>query len=122
MKKKILIVEDEILVAEDIRQTILELGYNVSSVVSSGEQAVEEANIHKPDLVLMDIFLSGEMDGIEAANQIHSRLNIPVIFLTAYDDKQIMEQTRISKPYAFINKPFNKRELHANIEFALQRH
>jgi diguanylate cyclase (GGDEF)-like protein/PAS domain S-box-containing protein len=91
-------------------------------VVSTGEQAVEEANIHKPDLVLMDIFLEGEMDGIEAANQIHSRFNIPVIFVTAYNDKQILEQAKISEPYAFITKPFNERELYANIEIVLQKH
>lgn len=119
---QILIVEDEIIVAEEIRRSLQKLGYAVTSVVSSGEKAIEESETNPPDLVLMDIVLKGEMDGIEAAGQIHRRFNIPVVYLTAYSDEEIMERAKITEPFGYILKPYNERELHVNIEIALYKH
>ena len=121
-KKEILVVEDEIIVGEHIRRCLQNLGYSVCSVASSGKKAIEEAEEKKPDLVLMDIVLQGEMDGIETASQIRSRFNIPVVYLTAYSDEKILERAKITEPYGYIIKPFNERELHINIEIALYKH
>lgn len=122
MKKRILIVEDEPLIGEDIKQSLLGFGYDIPALVGTGEEAVKEAEIHQPDLILMDIFLMGEMDGIEAANIIRSRFNIPVVYLTASSDVAVLDRVRISEPYAFIIKPYKERELHTNIEIALNKH
>jgi len=120
--ERILIVEDEIITAEDIRESLLDMGYSVLGIVSSGEEAIEKLEADNPDLVLMDIMLMGEMDGIETANEIRSRFNIPVVYLTAYGDKEIMERAKISEPFGYILKPFNERELQINIEIALYKH
>ena len=119
---KVMIVEDERIVAEDIRRSLKNLGYDISSIVSSGEKAIDEAKKKSPDLVLMDIVLKGKMDGIEAASQIRSRFNIPVVYLTAYSDEIILERAKITEPFGYIIKPFNERELHINIEIALYKH
>lgn len=119
VETKILIVEDEGIVAEDIRRSLQKLGYVVSSVVSSGEAAVKKAEENNPDLVLMDIVLQGEMDGIEAAERIHSHFNIPVVYLTAYSDVKTLERAKITEPFGYIIKPFKERELQINIEIAL---
>lgn len=121
-EKEILVVEDEIIVGEHIRRCLQNLGYSVCSVASSGKMAIMEAEEKKPDLVLMDIVLQGEMDGIETASQIRSRFNIPVVYLTAYSDEKILERAKITEPYGYIIKPFNERELHINIEIALYKH
>ena len=121
-KKKILIVEDEFIIAEDIKYALLEYGYEIPAVVGTGEQAIEEVEIHEPDLVLMDIFLRGEMDGIEAAKQIHSRFNIPIVYLTASRDADLLERVKTSEPHAFIIKPYKDGELHSNIEIVLYKH
>ncbi len=115
----ILIVEDEMIVAKDIERTLMNLGYQVSSTVSSGKQVIKKAKTDKPDLILMDIVLRGEMNGIEAAEQIHTRLNIPVVYLTAYADKKTLQRAKITEPYGYILKPFSERELHSTIEIAL---
>ena len=121
-KANILIVEDEGIVAEDIQSILKDLGYGVVSVASSGEEAVKKAGgTRPPDLVLMDIVLKGDMDGIEAAKQIHARLNIPVVYLTAYADKKTLERAKITEPFGYILKPFGERELYTNIEMALYR-
>ncbi|KPQ41223.1 MAG: putative transcriptional regulator [Candidatus Methanoperedens nitroreducens] len=119
---KVMVVEDERIIAEDIRRSLLNLGYEVSSIVSSGNKAIEDAEKYHPDIILMDIVLKGEMDGIEAAGHIHRRINIPVIYLTAYTDEQIMERAKITEPFGYIIKPFNERELHINIEIALYKY
>ncbi|MFZ3166309.1 MAG: ATP-binding protein [Candidatus Methanoperedens sp.] len=119
---KVMIVEDERIVAEDIQRSLENLGYKVLSIVSSGEKAIDEANEKSPDLVLMDIVLKGKMDGIEAAGQIRSRFNIPVVYLSAYSDDNILERAKITDPFGYIIKPFNERELHINIEIALYKH
>jgi len=120
-KIKIMIVEDEIIAAESEKRSLEELGYSVTSTVASGEKAIKKAEEDKPDLVLMDIELKGKMDGIEAAGIISSRFHIPSIFVTAYADDKILERAKITEPFGYIIKPFEKRELHSNIEMALYK-
>jgi PAS domain S-box-containing protein len=119
---QILIVEDESIVAEDIKATVQKMGYSVSAVVSSGEDAVSEAEEKRPDLILMDIMLKGKMNGIEAAGRIRSTCNIPVIYLTAYADEKIIGEAKLTEPFGYITKPFENRELHSSIEMALYKH
>lgn len=119
---KILVVEDESIIAEDIRASLMSMGYKVSSVVSTGEAAVENVKEHKPDIVLMDIMLQGEMDGIEAADEIRKHFNVPVVYLTAYSDEHILERAKITAPFGYIIKPFKEPELHITIEMALFKH
>ncbi|MEH1913636.1 hybrid sensor histidine kinase/response regulator [Nostoc sp.] len=119
---KILIVEDEQLVADDLRETLEYLGYNVPALVASGEEAILIAETLQPDLVLMDIRLEGEMDGIEASLEIQSRFNLPVVYLTANADRATLERAKISQPFGYILKPFDERILATTIEIALSRH
>ncbi len=121
-RKKILVVEDDRIIAESIKSALNNMGYEVPFVVSAGEKAVIEAEKYNPDLVLMDIVLEREMDGIEAASQIRSQLNIPVVFLTAHSDKKILELAKIAEPFGYIIKPFEERELNSVIEIALYKH
>lgn len=116
---KILVVEDEWIVAEDIQKSLKNSGYDVT-IVTSGEEAIKEAE--ESDLVLMDIVLEGEIDGIEAAEHIHTQFDIPVVYLTAYADETTVKKAKMSKPYGYLVKPFEDRELHATIEMALYRH
>ncbi len=118
----ILIVEDEALTAEDLRQTLTGFGYRVSGTVSSGEEAVKAAREDSPSLVLMDILLQGAMDGIEAARLIQAETRLPVIFLTAYSDAETIEKLKFAGSYGYILKPFERRELLANIGIALHKH
>jgi PAS domain S-box-containing protein len=120
--KRILIVEDEIITAKDIKECLQDNGYGVLSIVSSGKEAIKKVEEENPDLVLMDIMLKGEMDGIETARQIRLHSNIPVVYLTAYSDKNILERAKITEPFGYVLKPFNERELHINIEIALYKH
>jgi PAS domain S-box-containing protein len=121
-RKRILIVEDEIITAKDIEECLQDNGYAVHAIASSGEEAIKKVKEGNPDLVLMDIMLKGEMDGIETAGQIRSISNIPVVYLTAFSDKNILERAKITEPFGYILKPFNERELHINIEIALYKH
>ncbi len=117
-----MVVEDEWAISNLIQKCLRGLGYTVSSAVASGEDAIRKAGEDKPDLVLMDIVLHGGMDGIEAAAQIQSRFNIPVIYITAYDNKEFLERAKVTEPFGYIIKPFQERELHTNIEIALYKH
>lgn len=119
---RILIVEDEALTAEDLRHTLIGFGYRISGILASGEEAVKAARESSPSLVLMDIMLQGEMDGIEAARLIQAESHIPVIFLTAYSDTETIEKLQIAGSYGYILKPFERRELLANIGIALHKH
>lgn len=119
---KILIVEDEVIVAENIRRNLEKLGYSVPAMAFSGEESVEKVQEFNPDLVLMDIVLKGKMDGIEAAEEIRSRFNIPVVYLTAYSDDKTLLRAKISEPFGYILKPFNERELRTTIQIALHKH
>jgi len=113
---KILVVEDESIIARDINYTLKGLGYDVCGVAASGEESVEKAFIMNPDLILMDIKLRGNIDGLCAAKQIQSHLNIPVIYLTAYGDEITLKQLDKTKPYGYINKPIEERELKFKID------
>ncbi len=117
-----MVVEDEWVIADDIRKSLKDLGYTVSSEVATGEDAIQKAEEDKPDLILMDIELKGKMDGIEAAGRIQSRFNIPVIYLTAYDNKAALERAKITGPFGYMIKPFQERELHTTIEMAIYKH
>ena len=119
---RIMIVEDEWAVAEDIKISLQNLGYAISSVTSSGKEAIQKAEEDRPDLVLMDIVLQGEMDGIEAASQIRSCYDIPIVYLTAYADEKILERARITEPFGYIVKPFVNEDLKIAIEIALYKH
>ncbi len=121
-REQVLVVEDETIVAEDIRRTLQKLGYYIPATASSGEAAIKKVEVFNPDLVLMDIMLNGKMDGIEAAEQIRSRYDIPVVYLTAYSDKTTLERAKITEPFGYIVKPFKERELEINIEIALYKH
>jgi len=121
-KARILLVEDEGIIAEDLQTSLEEMGYEIVSVAASGEAAIERAEATHPDLVLMDVVLQGEMDGIEAANRIHISLNIPVIYLTAYADDKMLERAKITAPFGYLIKPIRDRELYTNIEMTLFRH
>ena len=121
-KNNILVVEDEAIVSKDIQQSLKKLGYNIVGASSTGEKAIELAEEHKPDLVLMDIMLKGDMSGIEAAEKIKASLNIPVIYLTAYADENTLSKAKVTEPYGYIIKPFKEIDLHTSIEMALYKH
>ncbi len=120
-KARILVVEDEIIVAMDIANTLRSLGHEVTDTVPSGEQAITSAKDNKPDVILMDIALKGEMDGIQAAEQIRAQYSIPVIFLTAYADEKTLERAKITAPCGYLTKPFEETDLRIAIEVGLYR-
>jgi signal transduction histidine kinase len=123
MKKiTILIVEDEQLVADDLRETLECLGYVVPTMVATGEEAIAMVESLQPDLVLMDIRLAGEIDGVEASEQIQSRFNVPVVYLTANADRATLERVKATQPFGYILKPFDERILSTTIEIAVSRH
>lgn len=107
-KTKILIVEDERIVAIDIKATLEDEGFEIVDIVISGEEAIKKALELKPDLILMDIFLKGQLNGIEATQQIKEKMDIPVIFLTAYEDKKTMDKAQETNPLGYIIKPFEE--------------
>lgn len=121
-KGSILIVEDELIVAEELRKTLTRFGYYVPAIAISGESAIIEAGKYVPDLILMDIFLAGPMTGIEAAEQIRPKYNIPVIFLTSFADTSNVEHAKIAEPYGYILKPYDEQELRTSIKIALYKH
>lgn len=121
-KARILVVEDELIIAKDIQRTLIRLGYEVPALLTSAEAALEQVAALQPDLVLMDIHLSGEMDGITAADQIRLRNGLPVVYMTAYSDEATLSRARITEPYGYVIKPFEDRELKIAIDIALYRH
>jgi len=118
---KILVVEDEQIVAEDIKYTLESLGYTVPITVSSGEEAIKKADEIRPSIILMDIMLQGKIKGIEAAHTIKKSFNIPIIYLTAHTDENIFQLAKNTEPAGYITKPFQKEELRRVIEIALYR-
>lgn len=120
-KSKILIVQDEKITAEDLKNTLANLGYEVTGIASSTETLYTCLNLEMPDLVIIDIYLKGKKDGIELASEIKDKYHLPVIYLTAYSDSDILERAKITEPFGFILKPFQERELHSNIEMALHK-
>ncbi|KYK37873.1 MAG: response regulator [Theionarchaea archaeon] len=119
---RILVVEDESIVAEDIRRGLQALGYSIVTVIPSGKEAIQIVGEENPDLVLMDIMLKEDMDGIQAAETIRSRFDTPVVYLTAYTDENLLQRAKITEPYGYILKPFENKELHSTIEMALYKH
>ena len=119
---RILIVEDESLIANSIEETLVDLGYQVCGLTAKGEDAVNLAEKLRPHLVLMDIILKGEMDGDRAAELIFRTYNIPVVYLTAYADPTSLKRTSMTLPYGYLTKPFKSRDLDIAIRMALLRH
>jgi PAS domain S-box-containing protein len=119
---QILVVEDESIVAKGIQNELRSLGYAVPAVASSGEEALRKAEETSPDLVLMDIVLKGDMDGVETSQHLRSRFNIPVVYLTAYADSPTLQRAKVTEPFGYLLKPYEERELHTTIELALYKH
>lgn len=116
---KILVVEDESIIAMDLQFTLERFGYDVCGVVSSGEECIENASRTNPDIILMDIKLRGKIDGLCAAKHIQSQSNTPVIYLTAYGDESTLNKVDKTKPFGYIYKPFEEIELQSEIENVL---
>jgi len=119
---QILIVEDELIVAQNIQVVLRKAGYGVPAIFCSGEEAIRGADQIRPDLVLMDIKLQGKMLGLEAAEQICTRFDIPIVFLTAYADEVSLHRAKASQPFGYLVKPFGSEELCSTIEVALYKH
>ena len=118
----IFIVEDEVIVARDIQSRLQKMGYEVTGTAARGEDAVERVLDQQPDLVLMDINLRGEMDGIDAAVNIRAEYDVPIIFCSAYSNKETLARAKITGPYGYVLKPFDNRELDITIGMALYEH
>ena len=122
MSARVLLVEDERISAFNLQQGLRRLGYDVPAIAASGAKALQLIEQQRPDIVLMDIHLEGEIDGIETAQRIAPDLMVPVIYLTAYSEETTLKRAAETKPYGYLLKPFSDRELHATIQMALQRH
>jgi two-component system, response regulator PdtaR len=118
---RILIVEDEYIVAMGIKRMLKELGYTITGIASTGEDAIAKAESTFPDVVLMDIMLKGTIDGVEAAKEIKEKFEIPIVYLTAYSDNKILERVKPTEPLGYIIKPFDEKDLYSNIEVALHK-
>ena len=121
-EKTILVVEDELMIAEDILESLTEMGYQVVGTAASGPEALQKVKEFQPRLVLMDIMLKGHMDGIETAEAIHKIHDCALIYLTAYTDQKMLQRAKITSPFGYILKPFREKELHAMVEISLYRH
>ena len=119
---KILIVEDEVIIAMALEDSVHDFGYLVAGRATTGQRAIDLAMETQPDLALIDIRLDGDMDGIEAAEKISGRLNIPVIFLTAYSDEGTLSRAIRTNPYGYLIKPIRPRELYTTIETSIYKH
>ncbi len=119
---QVLIVEDEAIVSMDLRYKLETLGYSVPAEISSGEQGVDAASQLHPDVVLMDIRLSGEMDGIDAAARIRDQFDVPVVYLTAYADGATLDRAKLTEPFGYLLKPVDPRELQTVVEAAIYKH
>ena len=122
MPINILVTEDESIVRKDIERCLVNLGYNVIATADNGEDAIEMALKHKPDLALMDIMIKGDMNGIAAAEEIKRNLDIPVVFLTAYADENTLNEAKLAEPHGYILKPFKDVDIQTAIEMALHKH
>jgi DNA-binding LytR/AlgR family response regulator len=119
---RVLVVEDESIVSKDIQLSLKKLGYEVAGSAATGERAVALAVETKPDIILMDIMLKGDMNGIEAAGMIREKTGTPVIFLTAYADESTLNKAKVTQPYGYIIKPFKEIDIHTSIEMAMYKH
>jgi DNA-binding response OmpR family regulator len=121
-KPRALIVEDEVLIAEELKARLSLLGFSVIAAVDSGEEGIAIATRERPDLVLMDIRLKGEKDGVQATKEIHQQVDVPIVYLTAYSDRLSVDRARGTEYDGFVLKPFRAGELQSTIEIAMQRH
>ena len=118
---QVMIVEDEAIVSIDIRENLINFGYQVVGISSSGEDTIKNALKNRPEIILMDIELEGEMNGIETARQIKSQLDIPVIYLTSFSDDTMLAKALETEPSGYLLKPFFARELHTTIQTAINK-
>lgn len=121
-RPKILVVEDEAVIAMEIEMRLAKMGYEIIGHAATGEKALALAEANRPELALMDINLVGPMDGVETAAQLRGRFDIPVVFLTAYSDDATIRRATVSGPLGYLTKPFSDRDLRAAIEVALYKH
>ncbi len=119
---KVLVVEDEVIVAEDMRSSLEQAGYIVTAVVASGAEALQAATRTRPDIVLMDIVLEGNIDGIETAMRLQEQFRVIILYLTSYDDLPVIQRAKRTEPFGYLLKPFNKRQLVAAIEVACHKY
>ncbi len=122
VKGKVMIIEDEAIIAMDIRSTVEELGYTVPATASSGDEALSKVDEADPDIILMDIKIAGNMDGIETAGKINETHNIPIIYITSYSDEKTLERAMNTRPYSYILKPIRERDLAVELKLALHSH
>lgn len=120
--ERILIVEDEIILGMSMKQELMNMNYNIVDVVDTGEKSLKSANELKPDLILMDVTLKGEMDGIKSAKQINENLDIPIIYMTAYTNDDVLNRVKKTKFYGYIHKPFSEKEVNTTIQTAISKH
>jgi PAS domain S-box-containing protein len=120
--QRILIAEDDGIIATRLQSILTKMGYSILAVAATGEEAVQRAAETQPDLALLDIRLVGDMDGIEAGGEIRARWGVPLVYLTAYLDDNLLQRARATEPYGYLVKPVQDRELRATIEIALYRH
>ncbi len=121
MSSKILIVEDEIIIAIDLKIRLEDLGYYVPGIAVNGRDAIKKTGEKNPDIILMDILLNGDKDGIEVAQQIRNQYNIPIIYLTGNQNDSVIERAETTEPYGYINKPFDNNEIENAIELAVSK-
>jgi DNA-binding LytR/AlgR family response regulator len=121
MSVNVLVVEDESIVRKDIEQTLKGLGYQVVSTVDNGEDAIEAASKYRPDVILMDIMLKGDLNGIAAAEEIKRTVDVPILFLTAYADRGTLSEAKLAEPHGYILKPFKDVDLQTGVEMALHK-
>ena len=121
-KPVIMIVEDEAIIAKDIKDTLLHFGYDVTKIAYSAQDAITQTPLCKPDLLIIDIMLNGDMDGIQLASKIQANHDIPIIYLTAYADEEMLKRAKITEPYGYIIKPLEDRELRTTVEIALYKY
>ncbi len=118
-KSRIMLVEDNKIISMELKCRLEGMGYEVAAIVNTGEEAIATATEKNPDLVLMDIKLKGQMDGIEAANKIQSYLDIPVIYVTAYEDDATYQRAKATEPFGYLVKPVEEEDLHSTIESSI---
>ena len=119
--RRALIVEDEILIAEELKERLARLGFTVIAAVDTADEGIAIATRERPDLVLMDIRLKGKKDGVQAAREIRKQVDVPIVYLTAHSDRQTVERATATEFDGFILKPFQRRELQATIDVAMRR-
>ncbi len=122
MEKRILVVEDEQIIGEDIKRTLEQFGYSIIGIMTTGEETLQKIDKLNPDMILMDIMLGGTLTGIETANEVLKSYDIPILYLTAYANDKILEEAKLTQPFGYIIKPFEEKELRASIEMAFYRH